>query len=126
MAEPALHAATLDLLRNRREVRIETRSASEVVHRTIVWVVVDDRDRVLVRSYRGAGARWYREALSGRPVVLEIGRTSLPVGIEVATDPERVRACSRALEAKYAGDRATPAMLRDEVLDTTLELTPRG
>lgn len=126
MTEPAFDAATLDVLRERREVRIETRSAGEAVHRTIIWVVVDDRDRVLVRSYRGAGARWYREALSGRPVALEVDQTSLPVGIEVAADPERVAACSRALEAKYAGDPATPAMLRDEVLGTTLELTPRG
>ncbi len=41
-----------------------------------------------------------------------------------ATDPERVTAYSAELERKYAGNRATPAMVADEVLETTLELLP--
>jgi len=34
------------------------------------------------------------------------------------------RPCSGELARKYAGDPATAAILRDEVLDTTLELRP--
>lgn len=112
----------LDRLRDEIEVRIETRAAADApAHRTIIWVVVD-AGRVLVRSYRGAGARWYREALAGTEVALIVNGDRLPVSVERATDEERVAACSAELERKYAGDPATPAMLRDDVLDTTLEL----
>ena len=47
---------------------------------------------------------------------------TIPARIEHATDPERVAACSAELERKYAGDPATPAMVADQVLETTLEL----
>jgi len=93
-------------------------------HRTIIWVVVDERDRVLIRSWRGSGARWYREATSGGPVELEVGRLRVAVRVVQATDDERVAACSRWLETKYAGDPATPGMVRPEILDTTLEVLP--
>ncbi len=49
---------------------------------------------------------------------------TIKVRIEHATDPERVTACSAELERKYAGDPATPAMVAEEVLETTLELLP--
>jgi hypothetical protein len=111
-------------LRDLHEVRIRTESEGGEPHRTIIWVVVDERDRILVRSYRGAGARWYREATSGRPVALEVKGELHAVSVEPAADAERVAACSRGFEAKYAGDPATRAMVADEVLDTTLELTP--
>ena len=123
MTEPAFGAELLDRLRQEIEVDIETRPAAGAEpHRTIIWVVVDDRDRVLVRSYRGAGARWYREATSGTPTALVVGDEVVPVTVEHARDDDRIRACSAELERKYAGDPATPAMVRDEVLDTTLEL----
>lgn len=115
----------LERLRGEIEVDIETRSALNAPpRRTIIWVVVDTKDRVLVRSYRGAGARWYREATSGTPTALVVDGEVVPVAVEHATDEDRVRACSAELERKYAGDPATPAMVRDEVLDTTLELHP--
>ena len=125
MTEPAFAADLLARLRHEIEVDIETRrSADAPPHRTIIWVVVDARDRVLIRSYRGASARWYREATSGTPTALVIGDEVLPVTVEHARDEERIHACSAELERKYAGDPATPAMVRDEVLDTTLELRP--
>lgn len=64
-----LEPQTLDLVRRSAEVEIETRmSADEPVHRTVIWVVVDEAGRVLARSYRGAQARWYREALASGTV----------------------------------------------------------
>lgn len=109
------------------EIHIRTRAADDTVHRTIIWPVVDGADRILVRSYRGASARWYREATSGRLVEIELpDGTIAPVEVEDATDPERVAACSAGFETKYAGDPATPAMVADNVLDTTLELRPIG
>jgi len=124
MTEPAFVADTLARLRDELEVRIETRSQRGAVHSTIIWVVVDASDRVLVRSYRGAGARWYREAVTARSAILVANGTSIPVRVEAAVDPERVESCSDELERKYAGDPATAAMVADEVLDTTLELHP--
>lgn len=122
MTEPSL----AERLRDVREVRIRTRSAQGEPHDTVIWVVVDGADRILVRSYRGAGARWYREATSGRPAALEVRGEPHPVSVERATDADRVAACSRGFEAKYAGDPATPAMISDDVLDTTMELNPLG
>lgn len=107
------------------EIRIRTRAADGTVHRTIIWPVVDDAGRILIRSYRGASARWFREATSGRLVELELpDQTIAPVDVERAPDTDRVTACSRGFEVKYAGDPATPAMVADAVLDTTLELRP--
>jgi hypothetical protein len=125
MTEPAFGADLLERLRHEIEVDIETRATADAPpHRTIIWVVVDAQDRVLIRSYRGPGARWYREATSGTPTALVVDGQLVPVAVENVRDEERIRACSAELERKYAGDPATPAMVRDEVLDTTLELHP--
>ena len=124
MSEPMFDRGILAALREEAEVRIETRGEDGAVHRTIIWVVVDAADRALIRSYRGAGARWYREAVATEAAALLVGETRVPVRLESATDPERIEACSRELEAKYAGDPATPAMVRPEILGTTLECRP--
>jgi len=124
MTEPAFAPETLARLRDELEVRIETFNAEGNVHRTIIWVVVDASERVLIRSYRGAGARWYREAVAAGRANLVMAGTSIAVRHGPATDPDRVAACSAELERKYAGDPATPAMVREEVLETTLELHP--
>lgn len=108
-----------------KEVRIETRRPPEgPVHRTIIWVVVDG-DRAYVRTYLGARSRWYREALVDPDTALWVGRDRIPVQIVTATDPAQIEAVSRGFEAKYPRSTSTSAMVRDEVLDTTLELLPR-
>ncbi len=113
------------LLREMPEIRIETASDAGTVHSTIIWVVVDDRGRALIRSYRGPTARWYREALSRSSVTLQLGSRRIAATAQVATDEERIEAASRGFLDKYAGDSATPAMVADGVLSTTLELIPR-
>ena len=124
MTEAVFDRETLAVLREEAEVRIETRGEDGAVHRTIIWVVVDAADRALIRSYRGAGARWYREAVATESAALLVDGTGIPVRLEPATDAERIEACSRELETKYAGDPATPAMVRPEILGTTLECRP--
>ena len=125
MTEADFSDGLLERMRREVEVGIETRATAEAPpHRTIIWVVVDAEDRVLVRSSRGATARWYREATAVTPVALVIGDEVVPVTVAHARDAERIAACSAELERKYAGDPATPAMVRDDVLDTTLELRP--
>ncbi|MGH2399558.1 MAG: DUF2255 family protein, partial [bacterium] len=118
--------ATLDLLRRTDEVRIETSGGpGRRVHRTIIWVAVDDADRVLVRSVRGSRGRWYQRMLGNRFGAVLVDGRRIEVHAEPARDAERVSACSAALEAKYPSAGATlRAMLRAEVLDTTLELHP--
>lgn len=127
MPEPGGFAPdVLDRLRTRKEVRIETRRApSAPVHRTTIWVVVDDRDRVLIRTYRGASSRWYREVLAQPDSVLWLGKEAVAVHAEHAPDPDRIVAASRGYETKYGADPAARGMVAERVLPTTLELKPR-
>jgi len=106
------------------EVQIETRSSEGDAHRTIIWPVVHD-GVVLIRSYRGPGARWYREALADPEVTIHLDGRGLPARVILATDPETVAACSAAFKAKYSTDPALAAMVRAEVLPTTMRVEPR-
>jgi hypothetical protein len=118
-------ASDLALLREEQAIEIETSAAEEApVHRAIIWVVVDDRDRVLIRSYRGPDARWFREITAYRDARVHVRGRAVDVQAIQAGDPDRVAACSEGLRRKYAGDPAMPRMLRDH-LETTLELVPR-
>ena len=114
---------TLDLLARTEEVEIETRSAAGTVHRTIIWIVVDDR-RAFVRSVNGATARWYREATGDPSVAIHVAGERIPASVVDATDTDSVARTSAGLERKYAGDPSLPSMLREEVLGTTLRLDP--
>jgi len=121
-----LPADVLALLREAQEVQIETRPAPDVPpHLTTIWVVVDEADRVFIRTYRGPGSRWYREATaSGRVALLADGQR-IEARVSPATDPASVEACSAAFRAKYRTSGASlAAMLVTEVLPTTLELLP--
>jgi hypothetical protein len=110
------------LLACTEEVKIETRSATGDVHRTIIWVVTDGDD-VFVRSVRGEGARWYREALAAPDVALVVDRrTPIPATVVRADNPASVERCSAALTAKYSADRALALMLKPHTLPTTLRV----
>ena len=127
MTEPmGFVADVLDRLRKTDEIRIETRAGpSAPAHRTTIWVVVDDRDRVLIRTYRGPTSRWYREARANADCALWLGSESLPVLAEPADDLDRIAAASRGYETKYAGDPEVRGMVAEAQLPTTLELLPR-
>ncbi|HEY5683866.1 MAG TPA: nitroreductase/quinone reductase family protein [Acidimicrobiia bacterium] len=116
-------AGDLAMLAETAEVEIETRAADGAVHRTIIWIVVDGTD-VFVRSYLGARARWYREALADPTVAVHAGGRRIPCRAVPATDGESVGRASAGLEHKYAGEEETPDMVRPEVLSTTLRLVP--
>lgn len=114
--------ADLDELRRTDLVEIVTARGRQ----TVIWVVVDDQDRVLIRSVRGPRGYWYRQALADPLVELDLGGRRIPVRAELADDADRVEATSQALRAKYARQRASlAAMLRPETLPTTLQLLPR-
>jgi hypothetical protein len=116
----------LDRLRTIEEVEIETSAPhGGPAHRAIIWVVVDEHDRVLIRSFRGPGARWYREALAQPECTLHVDDMQVSVTALPARDPARIAALSHGYLAKYSGQRSTLAMLTPENLPTTLELLPR-
>ena len=126
MTEPGFFADVLLALRGARTVRLETSLTPErPTHTTIVWVVVDQAGRVLVRSWRGERGRWYRELRANPSGVLLVAGQRVPFIAEPADDPERIEACSQGLREKYAAARGSLAeMLLVEVLPTTLELKP--
>jgi hypothetical protein len=117
-------ASVGDALRAARTIQIETSTTpASPAHRATIWVVVDEHDRILVRSWRGEHGRWYRELRANPTGRLRIGDRWMSFRAELAADPERVDACSRALREKYASSRGSLAeMLVDEVLPATLEL----
>jgi hypothetical protein len=117
---------TLDAFRAARTVVIETSAgAGGSVHRTVIWIVVDTEDRVLVRSVRGGRGRWYRELIANPSGAIHVAGTRIPVVAEPAADAARVASCTAALTAKFRTSRGSLAsMVRDEILDTTLELRP--
>ena len=113
--------AELDLIARTEEVEIETSGAGGAVHRTVIWAVVDG-DAVFVRSWKGANARWYREALAEQGVALHVDGRRLPARAVPATDPSSVERTSAGILRKYAGDPAAMSMVRPEVLDLTFRL----
>ncbi len=78
-------------LRGARTVRIETSAgAGRPVHEAIIWVVVDDAGRVLVRSWRGERGRWFRELRANPAGAVRVGPRRVPVHAELAADPVRI------------------------------------
>lgn len=107
-----------------KEIEVETSAGPDAdVHRTIIWVVVDGDD-VFVRSWRGVTARWFREALANPDIAINIDGRRIPARAVPARDPGSISRTSAGLLQKYDGDTATPSMVRDEILDTTLRLDP--
>ena len=119
-------AETLRLLDETREVRIETRRDEDSPeHRTIIWVAVVEGE-VFVRSVRGPQGRWHREISSNPEGALHVGDDRILVRATSATDDATVDAVSAAIRSKYekSSPGPTAAMVRPEVLPTTLELSP--
>ena len=112
-----------DALAAAREIRVETQSAAGTAHRTIIWVAEKDGE-IYLRSVNGAGARWFREATSGRPVALHVAGRRVPVMLVPADDPASIEAASAGLTAKYKRSYSLQSMLEDHTLETTLRVEP--
>jgi hypothetical protein len=105
------------------EIEIETQAPDKDVRRTVIWVVVDDGE-VFVRTYKGAGSRWYRDAMANPAVAIHLDGKRLPATAIPATDPDSVERTSSGFLHKYANDPASRTMVVPEVLQTTLRLEP--
>jgi hypothetical protein len=103
------------------EVVIETQPPDGEPHRATIWAVVDD-ERVFIRSWEGAEARWYREIQANPAAALLVDGQRYAVTAIPATDPDSIERTNGGLRRKYAGDPATERMCREEILDTTLRL----
>jgi hypothetical protein len=113
----------LALLTETEEIEIETARPDGPHHRTIIWVVVDG-DEVFIRSVNGADARWYREAIADPSVTIHGGGLALPARVEAATDPDSIRRTNEGLTRKYANVPGYRPMLKPDIFDTTLRVTP--
>jgi hypothetical protein len=117
---------TLDALDRAEEVHIGTRrDASSPGHETIIWAVVVDGG-AFVRSVRGGKGRWYREASANPEVTLRVNNERVPARAVPETDARTIGKVSEAIREKYGASYPGPtaAMLREEVLATTLRLLP--
>ncbi len=124
MTGSSLDGETLDALDRTEEVHIETRrDASFPGHETVIWAVVVDGD-AFVRSVRGAKGGWYREASANPEVTLRVNDERVPARAVPETDARTIERVSGAIREKYGASYPGPtaAMLREEVLTTTLRL----
>jgi hypothetical protein len=113
----------LALLGGAQEVEIETQAPGKAARRTVIWVVVDSGE-VFVRTFKGAGSRWFHDIVANPAVAIHAGGKRLPASAIAATDPDSIERTSAGYQRKYAGDPAAKAMVRPEVLETTLRLEP--
>jgi hypothetical protein len=115
-------AATQRALHEAHEVAILTDKHPEAA--VVIWVVVADGE-VLVRSFRGARGRWYRDLAAGGPATLEVAGRRLAVQAVPVNDPAAIERASRAYLDKYRSSPYAQAMVKADILSTTLRLDPR-
>jgi hypothetical protein len=117
----AFDAGTLEMLRATDEIRIRTRKHKG--HGVTIWSVTVG-DQAFIRSFRGAQAKWYVDAVADRQATLEVGDRQVAVRLLPVTDPDTVEAVSQAYLSKYASSPYAKAMVAPEVLSTTLRVDP--
>jgi hypothetical protein len=113
---------TLRKLRDAQEVAIRTEKHPNTA--VVIWVVVTDNE-VFVRSVYGARGRWYRDLAAGGPATLEFADGRLPVQAVPETDPAAIVRASGEYLKKYQPSPYAQAMVKSEILSTTLRLEPR-
>ena len=108
-----------------KEIKIETRrpGAGAAAHRTTIWVVVVGED-VSIRSFHGNAGRWYQEIKANPAAAVYVAGQRIPVRAVPVTDDATIARVSDEYRSKYRNDPSMSAMVRDEVLPTTLRLEP--
>ena len=115
-------ADTLRELRDVQEIAIRTEKHPKSA--VVIWVVVADGE-VFVRSVRGSKGRWYRDLAAGGPATLVFAGRQLAVQALPASDADSIARASREYLRKYQPSPYAQAMLKSEILSTTLRLEPR-
>jgi hypothetical protein len=90
-----------------------------------IWIVID-ADAVYVRSVRGPDGKWYQALAAGRPFTLRAADAEWSIAGQHVTDQAEVARVSEAFSRKYQQrwPGPTAAMLRPEVLPTTMRVAP--
>ena len=86
-----------------------------------VWVVVVD-DEVILRSYTGIGARWYRRATLHPDQSIRVGEHTVPVTFERYPATQEV---DDAYDGKYARFDYVGSMSKPLAAAATLKVLPR-
>jgi hypothetical protein len=115
-------AKTLGDLHEAHEVAIRTEKHPSAA--VVIWVAVAEGE-VFVRSFRGAKGRWYRDLAAGGPATLELGGRRLAVQAVPANDSAAIARASREYLRKYGSSSYAQAMVKADILSTTLRLQPR-
>ncbi len=91
-----------------------------------IWVV-SVGDKAYVRSALGRRGAWYRRALAGGDVEIEVDGQSTPVSLEPVHDDALNKKVSDAYRAKYARSSpdSTQGIVEGEPVLTTMRMTPR-
>ena len=117
---PQMDAETLRVLDATAEVDIETSRG-----RRTIWIVVDGSN-AYIRSVRGPAGAWYR-AVQREPLArLHVDGRALQIRLVPVNEAGEIERVSAALDKKYRSrwPGPTDAMLREEVLGTTLRVDP--
>jgi hypothetical protein len=109
-------------LRDLQEVAIRTDKHPNTA--VVIWVAVADEE-VFVRSVRGIKGRWYRDLAAGGAARLEFAGRQVAVQAIPVSDPTAVARASQEYLRKYQPSPYAQAMVRSDVLPTTLRLEPR-
>jgi hypothetical protein len=113
---------TLSDLHEAHEVAIRTEKHPDAA--VVIWVAVTEGE-VFVRSFRGAKGRWYRDLAAGGPATLELGDRRLAVRAVPVNDAAAIARASREYLRKYGSSSYAQAMVKPDILSTTLRLEPR-
>jgi hypothetical protein len=114
-----------DTLRQLREVHeVAIRTEKHPKSGVVIWVVVAD-GAVFVRSVYGSKGRWYRDLAAGGSATLEFSGHSAAVLAVPESDLGAIDRASREYLRKYQPSPYASAMVKPEVLPTTLRLEPR-
>jgi hypothetical protein len=115
-------ADTLRELHDVRELAIRTGKHPETA--VVIWVVAAE-DEIFVRSVHGSKGRWYRDLAAGGLATLELPGHRLKVQAIPESDPAAIARASREYVRKYQPSPYAQAMVKSEILSTTLRLEPR-
>lgn len=113
---------TLSALREVQKPRIRTDKHPKSA--VTIWVVVENGE-AFVRSWLGAGGRWYQDLAAGGHATLEFAGRRLPVQAVPARDDASIERASREILRKYRHSSHAQEMVRAEIVTTTLRLEPR-
>jgi hypothetical protein len=109
------------------ELTIQPQRADGTLRKPVPIWVVRAGDDLYIRSYRGVGGAWFRDANSQRAGHISAGGVTADVAFDTEADPEVNDRIDAAYVAKYRshGPQYVAPMVAASARATTLKLMPR-